>query len=329
MKNEKIERGVYFLANNRVIEQVVAFLRSFRTHNPTIPLCLIPFDSDFDRVAELKDTYSFNIFDDPELLAACDSISEKFHGHVLGTYRKLVAWEGAFEAFAYIDVDTVVIDSIDFAFETLGYGQYIGSHSNIESIRRYVWNDRIYDSNLLTPAQIDYATNTGFFVSLRGLLPMKHVLAKVGAALELKDSMELSCMEQPFLNYLIVTSGYRYTSLLRLKLTGVVPDAKLEWWGGSTGGNVDGGKLYPPFAGKIFLVHWAGVWKEIAASGKKLPYHELWSFYRRADIPADIFRSSLFAKKSLIKSAHRELVVRMSLIRGRINFRKTNKSVFP
>ena len=62
-------RGVYFLANNVVFEQVVAFLRSFRTHNPTIPLCLIPYNDAFDRIAELQDTYSFSVFDNAELLA--------------------------------------------------------------------------------------------------------------------------------------------------------------------------------------------------------------------------------------------------------------------
>ncbi|KQV35405.1 hypothetical protein [Massilia sp. Root335] len=292
MDDIKIARGVYFLANNRVFEQVIAFLRSFRTHNPTIPLCLIPFDSDFDRIAALKDTYSFSIFDDPALLASCDAISEKFHGRVIGAYRKLVAWEGKFETFAYIDVDTVVLDSVDFAFDHLKYGPYMASHSNIEAIRRWVWKDNVHATHLLTPPQIAYAANTGFFVSVRGLFPMKHALAKVNAALELKDCMELHCMEQPFLNYLVVTSGYSYASLLTLRLMGIAPTAKLEWWGGQEGATVDNGKLYPPGGEPIFLVHWAGIWQEASASGKSLPYQALWDFYRRPEIPADIFTTN-------------------------------------
>ena len=281
-------RGVYFLANNKVFEQVVAFLRSFRTHNPDIPLCLIPFDSDFDRIAELKATYSFSIFDDANLLASCDAISEKFHGFVLGTYRKLVAWEGIFDDFIYIDVDTVVIESVDFAFEHLKHGDYIASHSNLENIRCWVWKDSVYATNLLTPPQIEYSANTGFFVSRRGLLPMKHCLAKVNGALELKDSMELDCMEQPFLNYLIVTSGYSHTSLLQLLMIGIAPTVSLEWWAGTPDGHVDGGKLYDPRGASVFLVHWAGFWKKSGGSSIGLPYKELWDFYRRPGISPDL-----------------------------------------
>jgi hypothetical protein len=289
MDDNKIARGVYFLANNQVFDQVIAFLRSFRIHNPSIPLCLIPFDSEFDRIAALKDTYSFSIFDDPALLASCDSISVKFHGRVIGAYRKLVVWEGIFETFAYIDVDTVVLDSVDFAFDHLKYGPYIASHSNLASIRRWVWKDDVYTTHLLTSPQIAYAANTGFFASVRGLLPMKHALAKVNAALELKDHMELHCMEQPFLNYLVVTSGYSYTSLLVLRLKGISPTAKLEWWGGQEGATVDNGKLQPQSGEPIFLVHWAGIWQEARAAGKDLPYQALWDFYRRPEIPADVF----------------------------------------
>jgi hypothetical protein len=289
MDDKKTARGVYFLANNRVLEQAIAFLRSFRTHNPTIPLCLIPYDDDFDQIAALRTTYSFSIFDDVALLANCDAISEKFHGRVLGAYRKLVTWEGAFETFAYIDIDTVVLDSVDFAFECLKYGRYIASHSNLDNLRQWVWQEDVYSTHLLTPPQISFSANTGFFVSVRGMLSMQHVLAKVPSALALKDSMVLHCMEQPFLNFLVVTSGYSYTSLLTLRLRGVVPAAKLEWWGGLEGATVDGGKLFPPGGEPVFLVHWAGIWREASESGKDLPYQSLWNFYRRPEIPADVF----------------------------------------
>ena len=273
-------RGVYFLANNAVFEQCVAFLRSFRTHNPTIPLCLIPFDNDFGKISLLKDLYSFSVLEDARVLTTCDAISKKFHGFFLGTYRKLAAWEGVFDEFIYIDVDTVVIDSVDFAFAQLKYGHYVASHANITSTRRWVWKDNIYERNLLTPPQIAYSANTGFFVSRRGLFTMQYCMAKTTGALELKDSMELDCMEQPFLNYLVVTSGYIYTSLLQLLATGVAPDVKLEWWAGRPAGRVERGTLYDPNGAPIFLVHWAGCWKS-------LPYKKLWEFYRCRQIADD------------------------------------------
>ena len=285
MTFHKHAKGVYFLANNKIFDLAVAFLRSFRRHNPDIPLCLIPFDKDFDMIAALKDGYGFSIFDNDELLDCCDKISQRFHGRVLGTYRKLAAWEGNFESFIYIDCDTVVTDSIDFAFDSLRHGDYVGSHSNIAHIRKWVWKDSVYDTNLLTPPQIDYAANTGFFVSVRGLFPMKYCMAKVNQALELRDSMELHCMEQPYLNYLAVSSGYRYTSLSVLKSSGLAPTARLEWWAGTPNARVSEGRLYSPLGDPIFLVHWAGIFQTMNGSpGATLPYSELWEFYRRRDL---------------------------------------------
>ena len=290
MKNHQQALGVYFLANNMVFEQVVAFLRSFRKHNPSIPLCLIPYDDAFDKITALRHTFSFTVFNDSERLASCDAISARFHGRVLGAYRKLAAWEGIFESFIYIDVDTVVIDSIDFAFDSLEYADYVASHSNLSNIRQFVWKESIYQSHILTSSQIEYAANTGFFVSRRGTLSINKCLANVDSALELKPHMELSCMEQPYLNYLVVTSGCDYTSLLVLRDrgTGVMPNAALEWWGGLPGGRVDGGKLHAPYDAPIFLVHWAGFTKSCKNLGEELPYKELWNFYRRSDIPLDI-----------------------------------------
>lgn len=276
-------RGVYFLANNKVFEQTVAFLRSFRTYNPNLPLCLIPYNDDYEQIAALKDTYHFSIFNDAELLKKCDEISVAFHGWVVGAYRKLATWEGMFESFLYIDVDTVVVDSVDFAFEHLKHGQYVASHSNLPDIRRWVWKDSIYETDILTPPQIAYSANTGFFASSRGLFPIKHCLAKMAGGLVLRDKMELLCMEQPFLNYLVVTSGYTFTSLLTLNDAGISPGIPLEFWAGTPGARVEGGKISSPWDRPVFLVHWAGIWQS-CNDLDKLPYRELWEYYRHPDM---------------------------------------------
>jgi len=118
---------------------------------------------------------------------------------------------------------------------------------------------------------------------------MKHCVAKTNGALKLKDHMELFCMEQPFLNYLVVTSGYACTSLLVLRDRGLMPSSALEFWGGMPDARVEGGKLYAPYDAPIFLVHWAGLTQGRENLGEELPYKELWNFYRRSDIPPAVF----------------------------------------
>lgn len=275
-------RGVYFLANDKVYDLAIAFLNSFRLHNKDIALCLIPYDQKFEAIAALKDEYNFTIFDQDNILDYCDDISVKFHEKQLGAYRKLAAWEGNFEEFVYIDLDTVVLDSIDFCFEYLKTYPIFTSHSNVRSMVQWVWKDSIYAKQVLSLKQIKYSANTGFFVSKKKLLSMELVLTKVDAALKLKDDMVLFCMEQPFLNYLIVTSGYNYSSISQMFFKNWRLKVKFEYWAGIKGAITIKGKLYVfLFFRPFFLVHWAGLWQPVnSGARKKIPYKKLWDYYR-------------------------------------------------
>jgi hypothetical protein len=270
-------RGVYFLANDKVFDLAVAFLESFRNKNAEIELCLIPYDENFQQIAQLSARYNFSIFDNQTVLSLCDEISVRFHSAPLGAYRKLATWQGEFREFAYIDIDTIVLENIDFVFQYLKHAQIFTSHSDIPSILKWVWKDSIFKRNALTRRQIRFAANTGFFVSTNDLFPIESVYKKLADALKLKRDMELFCMEQPFLNYLIVTSGHSYSSLSKMADDNVSNDILFECWAGMEGGIVVDGQFHIPGRPKYFLVHWAGIWQ---SSLEKIPYKELWLYYR-------------------------------------------------
>src|SRR4051812_24380665 len=113
--NKKLKggRGVYFLANDSVLALALAFLKSFRSYNPELNLQLIPFDARCEEIIALKTRFTFDVYPNQELLQNCDRVSEAFHGKTMGHYRKLAAWDGEFEEFIYIDIDTVVLHSVD------------------------------------------------------------------------------------------------------------------------------------------------------------------------------------------------------------------------
>lgn len=269
--------GVYFLANDRVFDHVVAFLNSFREQNPAIDLCLIPFADDTARVEALASRYGFGVWADAEVLKRCDAISERFHGEVVGHYRKLAAWEGGYDRFLYIDCDTVVLRPVDFVFDYLDQYDFLSSHSDIATIRKFVWRDSIYSTTALTREQIRYATNTGFLASHRDALDMDRVEARLDGALALAEHMELVCCEQPLLNYLIVTSGLAYTSLSSIALKTGNWDIPQERWAGMSVDPVPN-SLVPQ--SPTLLVHWAGEWEKSRRDGTPIPHRELWEHYR-------------------------------------------------
>lgn len=295
-----IKRGVYFLANDKILELSIAFLNSFRKFNPDISLCLIPYDSNFKEIASLSDRYNFSIFTDNEILNTCDTISTSFLDYTAGNFRKLALWEGPFDEFIYIDTDTIVLKNVEFCFQYLSEYDFVTAHSNIPSNRKWVWKDSIYNTNFLSIDQIDYATNTGYIISHKKALPLKLVTEKINAALKLKDYMELWCTEQPLLNYLFVTSG-KFTSLLTLYCKNPDKIIPLEQWAGRKHGVVRKGNIN--FSDKnipVLLVHWAGIYrltklekwiyyklfkflnikKEIPVVSFFIPYKRLWNYYR-------------------------------------------------
>lgn len=292
-------RGVYFIANDHTLELAIAFLNSFRAHNADLPLCLIPFDDDFDQVAALARKYDFEIYSDARVLDKCDAISLHFHPKRNGSYRKFAIWEGAFEEFIYIDVDTLVLADVQFAFALLGEFDCLTARSNEPENLKWVWKERIDARGLLLPEQVDFGANTGVVISKKQFLPLDRALDRLSGALALKPYMELHCQEQPLLNYMIVTSGGRYASLGELYRAGR-RDVRIEMWAGDEGGVVSGGQIAFPGGAPAFLLHWAGLWQErnhtplrflankvlrlLRVSYPNLryamPYKKLWARYR-------------------------------------------------
>lgn len=270
-------RGCYFLANDEVLEFAVAFLNSFRKYNPSFPLCLVPYDANAEKVASLQSEYAFSIWTDEAALQRCDDISKHFHGSSAGQYRKLAMWDGPYEQFVYIDVDTVVLSSIEFIFPLISKYGLVTSQSDIPQIRMWVWKDSIDQVSILSGPQKSFAANTGFIGSRRGYLSLDTAEQKLAAGLELSPHMELLCAEQPFLNYLIVTSGQAHSSLHVLRNFHNV-DVPVERWAGMNIGTVIGGLVLRGSREKTLLVHWAGDRKKLGTP--EFPYSELWSHYR-------------------------------------------------
>ena len=274
--------GVYFLANDRVYDLTVAFLNSFRLSNPEIELCMIPYDANSKRVIGLRHSYDFSLLDDEDLFRNCDNVGKLFHNQVVGQYRKLAAWAGIFDEFIYIDVDTLVLKNVDFCFQFLPEYDFVLSHSNIETIRRWVWKESIFASGELLDDQINFAANTGFIISRKGALCRSQIASAAEKALKLAPHMELLCAEQPFLNYLIVTSGRPYTSLHVLKHKGGL-NLPEEIWAGTPGGVVNAGQVWFGNGREPLLLHWAGEWQPRGSGqiiNSDMPYRNFWVHYR-------------------------------------------------
>lgn len=268
--------GVYFLANDRVYEIAIAFLNSFRASNPAIPLCLIPYSDDIAHLTQLSREYKFEVYSNRKLLADCDCISRMFYEERVGEFRKLAAWSGPFERFVYIDIDTVVFKPVDFVFSLLDHYDVLTSHSNYPESRRWTWRDSIFKANILTNEQIEYSANMGFIASRGKLFPIDIVSQMAVDASRIKKHMELSCMDQPFLNYMIITAGLRYSSLHVLRDRSGLHYLPHECWAGDRKWRVevDGTSSYDGAFRDLFFIHWAGEWAPLGETRRLVKFYD-------------------------------------------------------
>jgi hypothetical protein len=255
------KRGIYFLANDRLFDQALAFLNSLRAHEPDTPLCLIPYDAQTTRIRALQSSHRFEVLNDPELLQWCDQTSLRFHPRVRGHYRKLAAWRGIFDEFIYFDVDTVVLRPVASFFSLLAHHDVVTASSDDPGSLQFVWKNPVFARRFLTQRELDYAANTGFILSHRGLFNREKAEFLIQEAVAIADAMELECVEQPLLNYLFIKSTTRFTSISQLNNAGADPKLPVECWPGNPGLILE-----PPsacsYCGEptaVFFVHWAGL----------------------------------------------------------------------
>jgi hypothetical protein len=267
-------KGVYFLTCDAMYELSLAFLESFRHFNPQIDLFLIPYNSEVDAILRLAESYNFKVIGNCDLLRLCDVISTYFHAGPVGQYRKLMAWEGPCDDFIYIDIDTIVLNDVGFAFDYLEQFDVIAAESNVRGTNQFTWKKR--PTHHFSAEQIDFAANTGFVTSRKGTISIEFALKRVHEALLLADFMELTCTEQPLLNYLFIESGARCTSLRNLSMCQPHKNSiPLQIWGGALT-QEDNAICAPPARSfPPLMIHWAGVWRE----GAHLT-NALWRYYR-------------------------------------------------
>ena len=220
------------------------------------------------------------MLDDTELLEWCDGISKHFYDGARGQFRKLACWFGPFEEFIYVDCDTVVLRDLMFSFELLQGHDFLTSHSDMPQIRKWVWRDSIFEQSLLSGRQVSFAASTGYIVSRRDNLSREQVELSVIYGVQMKEHMEPTTAEQPFLNLVIVMSGGSYSSISRCHRTLRLRDSPREQWGGFPELDNEDGVITAATDRPIFLVHWAGKWQSGIHQQSKL-----WRFYRYTHTP--------------------------------------------
>lgn len=242
--------GVAILANDRVQEWLIAFLESFRQHNPDLALFVLPYDDRTEKVRALADRYHFTFVDHD--FAALDRFARRlypFHPVKRRRVRKFGALDLDLDTVIYADVDTVVLHD----FSPLGGLLKPGEVELVYASRSPGY---VYREGYQAIPGLEDATefSDGFFVTSRRFLTTRKLIDTVMDNLAtFRAARQTRVYTQPVLNFVVHTTGVPVRAVSQ-----VTPDLSDETYYKGEGITREGDFFLDKDGRRMLLMHWAG-----------------------------------------------------------------------
>lgn len=230
------KRGVYILANDVVLDQLIALINSLEENvSADLPICVVPYDDNTSHARAATKEYSqVEWFNDAEILAKWENFSTqiwKAHPTAfddwaargimgvgrMGMHRRFCCFDGPFEEFIYLDADILAMNSFDLLFDSLA------SHDFVTYDFQYKDLSHVYDVNAPNLTDV-FAQNrldteifcAGLYASKKGVFTdemLDDLLARLQAGDA--DILYFNGPDQAILNYMVMKSGLRAMNLSR------------------------------------------------------------------------------------------------------------------
>ena len=207
-----MNRGIYIVANDKVIESAIALLASIRLYNCQVPIFLIPFDGNYQQVAAaLSSLYGVQLFPNlgfvEQFTREIGQIFDRTFLALPNKMRKLCAWFGPLDEFLYIDTDIIVFEDIAANLNKLSEVDFFCcDYHHLSEKLRNVFSPVIKEKNIFTDSQLQDVFNSGFWASRKGTITesqMYEILRECSQHREYFDFTQ-NVTDQPILNYLIL-----------------------------------------------------------------------------------------------------------------------------
>ncbi len=271
-----MNRGIYIVANDKVIDNSIALLNSIRCYDSEVAVYLIPFNEHYHKVADtLASLHNVQLFPDLEFIEQfTNRIGEIFDRDFLALpnkMRKLVAWFGPLDEFIYIDTDIIVFEKIADNLNLLAECDFFCcDYHHANDKLRNIFSPLVKKQQIFTESQLEDVFNSGFWASKKGTITpeqMDETLRECAGHREYFDFSE-GVTDQPILNYLVLKLISKRNNLVK------IPGGGPGSWAGSPNFQQQGYVLYDR-GQKLKYLHWAGT--RIKPGGS---YWQLWAHYR-------------------------------------------------
>lgn len=269
-------RGIYIIANDRVIDQSIALLKSIRAYDTHTPVILIPYDDSYQLVADTLAPFGVTVYEDLEFIDRLSRRLQQTFGEEFfarpNQFRKQACWFGPFDQFLYIDTDIVVFEPIIQVLDYLKEYDFICADYQHAGGITNVFSPKVLEADVFSAAECLEIFNCGFWGANKGLISeadLYEVFAECAAHPEYFDFSQKTS-DQPIINYMILKRIPKRINLVRRA------EKAPGNWAGSSHFVRQGYQLFDPRVNQpLQYLHWAGFRIQPGC-----PYWEIWEHYR-------------------------------------------------
>ncbi|MBF2019536.1 MAG: methionine synthase [Hydrococcus sp. C42_A2020_068] len=271
-----MNRGIYIVANDKVIENAIALLNSIRYHDRDVSVFLIPFNEQYKKVANiLKQKHNVEIFPDLDFLEKfTQKVGEIFDRDFLNNpnkMRKFVQWFGPLDEFLYIDTDILVFEKIVDILNYLSEYEFVccDYHHKKRQLAD-IFSSVVKEQGIFSDRELEDVFNSGFWASKKGIFSESQLYELLQECAQHRDYFDFSykTTDQPILNYIVLKTTQKRLNLVKIS------DKEPGSWAGSQHFTEKEHILYDG-ENRLRYLHWAGM--PMIPGGA---YRELWEYYR-------------------------------------------------
>jgi hypothetical protein len=272
-----MKRGIYIIANDKVIDHAIALLNSMRLHDKNTPIIMIPYDENYHQIADILNTYyGVQTYEDLDFI---DRLSQNLHETFGGKFfarpnqfRKQACWFGPFDEFLYIDTDIVVFEKIIDNLNYLNTYDFICCDYQHSGGIKNVFSPKVLEDKVFTNTEVQDIFNGGFWGSKKNLISeqdLYDIFSECASHPEYFDFSEKTS-DQPIINYMLLKRIPSRFNIVRRE--GKAPGN----WAGTPYFQSQGNLLFDPKINQpLQYLHWAGIRIQPGC-----PYWETWEHYR-------------------------------------------------
>lgn len=207
-----MNRGIYIVANDKVLDNAIALLNSIRDREPDIPVFLIPFNEQYTKVATiLKQKHNVNLFPDLDFVEKfTQKVAEIFDREFLNNpnkMRKFVQWFGPLDEFIYIDTDIIVFEKVAEVLDYLSEYEFICCDYHYKKRKLAdVFSNIVVKQNIFTESELADVFNSGFWASKKGIFTETQLDELLKECAQHREYFDFTykTTDQPILNYIIL-----------------------------------------------------------------------------------------------------------------------------